>query len=378
MMASITARRYEPTLCRIAAHASFTTTRLDLTIPEAAPLKKLIAEAVAQYEEDFNPASQLPATIGTIDTSDRLPADPIVTVTMEEVALSDSTYRDELAKYDNATQSHKKRKLDDYLGANASIIVDDGRDIDKLKRKLLSLPVAAEKRRKLFVKDYMIEHGLDMERLRENHQSVFDPLKADITEDRVDNLFEIYRRLKSDGDDRKSADHIVLIVPGPPPNQWENKHVAAAVKHLKKGLGLPPKVGRIEYPQNDVLMRSKAKLSFTGQADNYLIFGSEARVTVPRKSLTFLGGDSHFNKWVVPLIPLGSLHRVDLATYKNLFMEQEELQMEDQDYAGEVVDQEAIVGNTDQLIPFPQDWVGSWAGWVGWVGWVGWAVWGVN
>ena len=30
------------------------------------------------------------------------------------------------------------------------------------------------------------------------------------------------------------------------------------------------------------------------------------------------------------------------------------------------------------MIPFPQDWVGSWAGWVGWVGWVGWAVWGVN
>ena len=248
MMDSLTARKYEATLCKIAAHTSFTVTRLDLTIPEAAPLKKLIAEAVAQYEEDFNPASQLPTTIGTVDTSDRLPADPIVTVTMEEVALSDSTYRDELAKYDNATQSHKKRKLDDYLGANASIIVDDGRDIEKLKRKLMSLPVAAEKRRKLFVKDYMIEHGLDMERLREKRQSVFDPLKADITEDRVDKLFEIYRRLKSDGDDRKSADHMVLIVPGPPPNHWDNKHVAAAVKHLKKGLGLPPKVGRIEYP----------------------------------------------------------------------------------------------------------------------------------
>ena len=79
---------------------------------------------------------------------------------------------------------------------------------------------------------------------------------------------------------------------------------------MKKGLGLAPKVGRIEYPQRDVLIRNKkAKHNFTGQADNFLVFGSEAKVQMPRKSMTFLGGDSHFNKWVVPLILFGSLHR---------------------------------------------------------------------
>ena len=327
----------------------------------------MVADAVAQYEEDFKPAAQLQPTIGTIDTTDRLPVDSIVTVRMEEVALDATSYKDELTKYETAMQNHRKRKLDDYIGTNASITVDDGTDTDRRKRKLLALPVAAEKRRKLFVKDFMIHQGIDLERLRERHQSVFDPLRANISEEGMDQLFEIYRRLKSDGEDRKSADQVVLIVPGPPPNQWDNKHVATAVKHMKKGLGLAPKVGRIEYPQADVLMRSKGKLSFTGQVDDFLVFGSELKVQMPRKSMTFLGGDSHFNKWVVPLIPLGALHRVDLATHKGLFAEQEEVAMEDQDYAGEAaVDHDVILGSKDQMIPFPQDWVGIWVGRAGW------------
>ena len=373
-MANLIARKYEPTLCKIAAHATFSPSRLDLSIAEAAPLKKLIAEVVTQYEQDS--VVPAPEVIGTIidDSSDRLSADPVV---MEVTSLDATSYKVELAKYDTAVQSHRKRKLDDYLGANASIIIDDGADTDRRKRKLLALPVAAEKRRKLFVKDFLIQQGIDWQRLRDRHQSAFDPLKANITEEGMDQLFEIYRRLKADGDDRKSADQLVLIVPGPPPNNPENKHVATAVKHMKKGLMTAPKVGRIEYPQADVLMRCKAKHSFTGQADNFLVFGSEAKINMPRKSLTFLGGDSHFNKWIVPLIPVASLLKVDIATHKNLFAEQEEVMMEDQEQAGELADVE-IVSNKDQLIPFPQDWVGTWVEPVGWVRWVGWALWGVD
>ena len=43
--------------------------------------------------------------------------------------------------------------------------------------------------------------------------------------------------------------------------------------------------------------------------------------------------------------------------------------MEDQDPTGEEeLEQEVIVGNKDQLIPFPQDWVGTWFGRVGGLG----------
>ena len=74
----------------------------------------------------------------------------------------------------------------------------------------------------------------------------------------------------------------------------------------------------------------------------------------------------------MPLILLGSLHRVDLATHKNLFAEQEEMVMEDQEGSGEVIeDQATLVGSTDQLIPWPQDWVGCFLGGLDGLGWVG-------
>ena len=114
-----------------------------------------------------------------------------------------------------------------------------------------------------------------------------------------------------------------------------------------------PKVGRIEFPQADVLQRVRAKHSFAGQADNFLVFASERKVIIPRKSMTFLGGDSHFNKWVVPLLPVPSLHKIDAATHSALFAEQDEVRMEDVE-GGE--DQEVIIPR-DQMIPFPQDWI---------------------
>ena len=96
---------------------------------------------------------------------------------------------------------------------------------------------------------------MNHETLMKNHRSMFDPIKANITEETMEGVFEIYRRLKSDGDDRKSADPLVMIVPGPNPNNYENKNVAAVIKQLKKGLMNAPRVGRIEFPQADVLHR---------------------------------------------------------------------------------------------------------------------------
>ena len=181
LMASMFARKYELTLCKLASHPSFTTTRLDLSLPDAATLKKVITDVVTQYEADFNKPDAPPST-SAADTADGLPAAQ-VTVMMEESALDASSYRIEQEKFDAAVLAHKKRKVDDYLNANVSIIVDDGADTERRKRKLCALPVAAEKKRKLFVKDYMTQQGIDWQRLRDRHQSAFCPLKANITED---------------------------------------------------------------------------------------------------------------------------------------------------------------------------------------------------
>ena len=202
-------------MCKIASTTFFSTTRLDLSIAEASHLKKLIADVVAQYEEDFKDVPQ--PSFGTADASDRLPADKIPTVTMDEVPLNTISYKGELKKYEETTTDHKKRKIDDYIIDNAKLIIDDGSDLEKRKRKLAALPVMSEKRRKLFVKDFMIGQPIGWETVKTKHQSMFDPVRPKIDEEVMDPIFEVYRRLKPDGDDRKSDDHVALVVPGPPP-----------------------------------------------------------------------------------------------------------------------------------------------------------------
>ena len=77
-----------------------------------------------------------------------------------------SSYKAELEQFEAAVLAHKRRKMDEYLNANVTIIVGDGADTERRKRKLCALPVAAEKKRKLFVKDYMTQQPIDWERLR--------------------------------------------------------------------------------------------------------------------------------------------------------------------------------------------------------------------
>ena len=60
------------------------------------------------------------------------------------------------------------------------VIVDDGADDTKRKRQLYSVPSCTEKRRKLCVKDYMCDEGLDWDQARELHRSIFSSLKIDI------------------------------------------------------------------------------------------------------------------------------------------------------------------------------------------------------
>ena len=50
--------------------------------------------------------------------------------------------------------------------------------------------------------------------------------------------------------------------------------------------------------------------------------------------MAYLGGDSHFNKWMVPLIPINSLHRVDAATHHAISEEQADAEMMDTEGGG--------------------------------------------
>ena len=149
-MAGIISRKFEVTLCKVAAHAAFNLNRLDLSIPEASQLKKMITDVVTQYGVDFPPKQAAPE----VEVASELAPPPPVAddsakvslVQMEDTLLTDVQYREEQAMYEVAVQSHRKRALDNYINTNAALVIDDGSDIERRKRKLISLPVAAEKK----------------------------------------------------------------------------------------------------------------------------------------------------------------------------------------------------------------------------------------
>ena len=86
------------------------------------------------------------------------------------------------------------------------------------------------------------------------------------------------------------------------------------------------------------------------------MFASETKkMLIARKSMTVLGGDSHFNKWVCPLIPLANLPKVDVAAHAAIFADQEDAIMEDVDDFESGAPDGMIA--KDQRVPFPQDWV---------------------
>ena len=163
LMAGLVSRKYESSLCKIAAHNSFTPQCLNLSNPEASQLKKLISEVVTQYTDDFPPAGPQPTShnVGSIADGGRL-LEPHkrVELQLDEAELTAECYQKELEKFEASVAAHKKRLLDNYIGVNAAIIVDDGTDLERRKRKLVALPVASEKKRKLFVKDFMVSQGV--------------------------------------------------------------------------------------------------------------------------------------------------------------------------------------------------------------------------
>ena len=62
-----------------------------------------------------------------------------------------------------------------------------------------------------------------------------------------------------------------------------------------------------------------------------------------------------FNKWVVPLVPVASLHKVDAGTHTALFADQSEVRMEEPEDVDRMTDVDVVYNVKDQMIPFPQD-----------------------
>jgi len=75
-----------------------------------------------------------------------------------------------------------KWKLESFINNRVAFVIDDLTTEGSLKRKLHSVPLMKEKRRKIFVHDEMCARGVDVQQCRTQKKSIFTPLKQTMTQ----------------------------------------------------------------------------------------------------------------------------------------------------------------------------------------------------
>ena len=148
-----------------------------------------------------------------------------------------------LEQHNDSMSVHENRTLQNFIMGKVALITDDNSDIVKQKRKLDAVAICTEKRRKLFIKDFMCEKELNWEQVRGGHRSISEPLKADIKDEDLSNLLDMYNRFKTDDDLKESADMLIVIVPGPPANTPDHKSSAQVCKFMKNPIACDPRAG---------------------------------------------------------------------------------------------------------------------------------------
>ena len=148
-----------------------------------------------------------------------------------------------------------------------------------------------ETRPKIFVDDYMCFQGFGQETAGASHKSIFAPMKLSLGDNPLDQLLSLYAAFKTNDERRESGDHIVVIVPGAPPNSPENSTLKVIHKGLQRAAPKlqPSKIGTIVLSSTELMQRTKAKLAFTAYAENLIVFTRESRTPMPRMTMQVLG-----------------------------------------------------------------------------------------
>ena len=165
----------------IANLTSFSLVRLNLSTPEASQLKKLIADVVHQYIADFPPIPPSPQPMPQPPTADQADAAPLPgeasqsLVLLDEAELTPEEHGADLVRCEAPFEHHKKRALDNYIKMHAELVADGGSDVERRKRKLVALPVAGEKKWKLFIRDFMVAGGNTKKSTPDNSPNKWQP-----------------------------------------------------------------------------------------------------------------------------------------------------------------------------------------------------------
>ena len=223
--------------------------------------------------------------------------------------------------------------------------------------------------RRLFVYDSLCQDPLNWAKLRGMKRSFLTGAKVSMTctqagqkgLDTLAPLKDVYLNYRTGRDpDSLSEDIVAAVVPGVTQDKPTNEYLDAAWRSLR-ALGnkhVGPKIGQVVQDKQSLLQQVYTRGVWSRTPDHHLVFTFQSmpRNSTGRKRMKYLNeggmfGDTAFNSWPVPLVPLAQLPKATQQVHDDIFENDAAEDSGAEDGTGSAVVQDL----GDKVIPFPRE-----------------------
>lgn len=353
------------------ARCTGTSHQLDLAVEPMKMVHAKVNEVLQLYKIDFPPEvvreGSLPeAVVATPTTAGEYsPA----TVKTTSAIQSEEEYATKLSQHVSECRRQEAEAIKAYV--DQRIVLKICRyESNAVENKLKQITFMSEPGRKLFMYDSFCRDPLNWTTLKKKKRSYLTGAKVQMTINQpsqddgdtlavMKNAYSIFATGRSA--DNLLEDVLAVIVPGAGQDTPENGMLTAAWKSLKmtgpKHVG--PKIGRITMSQQELMQQLYTRGSWNRSPDHNLVFTFQAAPPSSgggRKRMRYLSdaggmGDTYFNVWPVPVLPLANMVKCTVKEHDDIFLEDTAQDSGAEDGAGGA----AVEDLGEQLVPFPRE-----------------------
>jgi hypothetical protein len=345
---------------------------LDLGCDGMKSIQKQIQDIYVLYKEEF---PEVPASIATTalpsaeiqmhsSAGEYTPAQVKGTSAIE----TEEEYQAKLSAYNEQCRQAVEESAKQYVEQRIALVISD-LDGQKIAKKLEKVSFMREPGRKLFIYDSLCQDPLNWSKLRKMKRSFLTGARVamhcqqagQVGQDTLLVVKDTYLAFRTERQpDQLCEDVVACIVPGTTSDNPRNDTLDAAWRSLK-ALGnkhVGPKIGTIVINKAELLQQVYSRGAWHRTPDHHLVFTYQAapRHGQTRKRMKFLTdgstpGDTAFNVWPVPLVPVANMPKASSKTHDQIFEDDVAQDSGADDGSGAAV----VEDLGDNFIPFPRE-----------------------
>ena len=331
---------------------------VDLTLATSARLLQRLEQIGQLHAAEFKappPAQGAPNTVSVTPVGVSSSEAPTVDVIVTQIDFQNQgEYNAALVAHEAAVDRFHVNAAKEFISMRVAFVLAklDPEDTAGAIKRLRKVPVLQENKRKLFVEEEGLMQPAPWEQIKRRRQLPTTFIKSSLDDDDLKPLSNLWSEFRSVDSDNKSSDIMLCTFLPSPENCPVNPGMSIAHGRFRK---MSPhlatiRIGEIRHPVEDFVKR--AKKGSLGTNSRPLLFGTQAKLVVPRRAMLHLaGGHTAVNEWPVPETPLNNMIKVTPDLHTKLFGVDAPYNVED------VEDQpdgsEFLQALGDKLIPYP-------------------------